>query len=127
LNTPDDDRGSREASTRKEPPPDASAPMFAPNMVAQHIDATSSTFASMTAPHSLVTGANWFNSLFNNTNFEGCTFHNSELDGALFENCSLRGVELRNCDIEGLIVNGVRVGGLLKLLMMEEGGSRYGR
>jgi uncharacterized protein YjbI with pentapeptide repeats len=118
LNASDDDRESRDGGA---------AAMFGPNMVARHIDVTGSTFASMTAPHSLVTGVNWFNSLFNNTNFEGCTFHNSELDGALFENCSLRGVELRNCDIEGLIVNGFRIGGLLKLLMIEEGSARYGR
>ena len=32
----------------------------------------------------------------------------------------MRGVELRNCDIEGLIINGVRVGALLKLLLIRE-------
>ena len=94
---------------------------FKPNMLAVNADATSSTFATMRAPHSLVTGSNWFNSVIHNSNFESCTFQNSELDGSLFDSCSLRGVELRNCDIEGLIVNGVRVGSLLKLLLISEG------
>lgn len=94
---------------------------LAPNMLSLNADATSSTFATMTAPHSLVTGSNLFNSIFHNSNLESCTFQNCELDGALYDNCSLRGVELRNCDIEGLIINGVRVGNLLKLLLLTEG------
>jgi uncharacterized protein YjbI with pentapeptide repeats len=92
-----------------------------PNSIALNHDATSSTFATLKAPHSVVTGSNWFNSLFHNSNFDSSSFHVCELDGALFEGCSLRGVELRNCDIEGLIVNGVRVGALMKLFHTEEG------
>jgi uncharacterized protein YjbI with pentapeptide repeats len=99
-----------------------SVPILKPNMIALNADATSSTFATMKAPHSLVTGSNWFNSVIHNSNLESCSFQNSELDGSLFDSCSLRGVELRNCDIEGLIVNGVRVGSLLKLLLVSDGG-----
>jgi uncharacterized protein YjbI with pentapeptide repeats len=94
---------------------------LAPNMLLINADATCSTFATLTAPHSLITGSNWFNSLLHNSNLESCTFQNCEIDGALFDSCSMRGVELRNCDIEGLIINGVRVGSLLKLLMVSEG------
>ena len=91
-----------------------------PNMLALNGDLTSSTLATITAPHSIVTGCNWFNSLFHGCNLEGTTFQISELDGALFENCSLRGVEFRKCDIDGLVINGIRVGQLLKLLVAEE-------
>ncbi len=96
-----------------------SQPALRPNMVSVNGDATSSTFATLTAPHSIVTGSNWFNSVFHNCNFEGSTFQTCELDGSLLDGCSLRGVELRNCDVDGLIVNGVRVGALLKLLLVE--------
>ena len=99
---------------------DGSTPPLAPNMISIAADATSSTFATLRAPHSVITGSNWFNSFLHNSNFECSTFHNCEIDGSLFENCSMRGVELRNCDIEGLIINGVRVGALLKLLLIRE-------
>jgi uncharacterized protein YjbI with pentapeptide repeats len=97
--------------------------VFAPNMISLNANATSSTFATLTAPHSVVTGSNWFNSVLHNTNLESCTFQNCELDGTLFESCSLRGVELRNCDTEGLIINGVRIGALMKLVQVTDGGS----
>jgi uncharacterized protein YjbI with pentapeptide repeats len=89
-------------------------------MVVVKADVTSSTFAALTADHSVITESKWFNVLIHNSNLESCTFHTCEIDGSLFEGCSFRGVELRNCDIEGLIVNGVRVGGLLKMLLVEE-------
>jgi uncharacterized protein YjbI with pentapeptide repeats len=95
-------------------------PPLRPNMLALNGDLTGSTLATVTAAHSILTGCNWFNSLFHGCNLEGTSFQISELDGALFENCSLRGVELRNCDVDGLIINGVRVGQLLKLLLVEE-------
>lgn len=95
---------------------------LAANMVSIAGDATSSTFATLRAPHSVFTGANFFNSLLHNTNLECNTFHNCEMDGSLFEGCSLRGVELRDCDVEGLIINGVRIGALLKLFMIREHG-----
>jgi uncharacterized protein YjbI with pentapeptide repeats len=89
-------------------------------MAAVNADATGSTFATVRAGHSLVTGSSWFNSFFHNSNLESCTFNRCELDGSLFEGCSLRAVELRGCDVEGLIINGVRVGDLLKLLIVSE-------
>jgi len=95
---------------------------LAPNMLSINANATGSTFATLTAAHSVVTGSNWFNSVLHNSNFESCTFHNCEMDGVLFEGCSMRGVELRNCDIDGLIINGVRVGSLLRMLLTEAGG-----
>jgi uncharacterized protein YjbI with pentapeptide repeats len=95
--------------------------ILAPNMLSVNADATSSTFATLTAPHSLITGSNWFNSVVHNSNFESSTFQSCELNGSLLDNCSLRGVELRNCDIEGLIINGVCVGTLLKMLILDEG------
>jgi uncharacterized protein YjbI with pentapeptide repeats len=93
-----------------------------PNMLSVNANAISSTFATLTASHSLITGSNWFNSVFHNSNLESCTFQNCEMDGILLDSCSLRGVELRNCDIEGLVINGIRVGSLLKLLLLAEGG-----
>jgi uncharacterized protein YjbI with pentapeptide repeats len=94
---------------------------LAPNMLAVNADVTSSTFATLRAAHSVITGSNWFNSLIHNSNLESSTFESCELDGALFEGCSMRGVEFRNCDIEGLIINGIRVGSLVRLLLVAEG------
>jgi uncharacterized protein YjbI with pentapeptide repeats len=96
-----------------QPMPEAQpAQQLAPNLLSVEADMTSSTLMNLTAP-------NWFNALFHNSNLESCTFQNCELDGSLFESCSLRGVELRNCDVEGLIINGVRIGTLLRLLLVE--------
>jgi uncharacterized protein YjbI with pentapeptide repeats len=91
-----------------------------PNMLLTNARATSSTIASLGAEHCVVTGSNFFNSLFNRTNLEGCTFVACELDGALIENSSLRGVVLKNCDVDGLVINGVHVGALLRLLQGKE-------
>ena len=100
--------------------PASAKPTLQPNFLSVNADSTGSTFATLTAPHSVVTGSSWFNSIFHNSNLEGCTFEMCEMDGSLFENCSLRGVELRNCEVDGLIINGVRIGALLKFLMLSE-------
>lgn len=100
---------------------------LAPNMLSINANATCSTFATLTAPHSLITGSNWFNSFIHHTNLDNCTFQACELDGALFDSCSLRGVELRNCDVEGLIINGVRIGALLKILLVKGEEAQHGR
>jgi uncharacterized protein YjbI with pentapeptide repeats len=91
-----------------------------PNMLLTNARATSSTFASLGAEHCIISGSNFFNSLFHRSNLEGCSFVGCEVDGALLENCSLRGVVLRNCDVEGLVINGIHVGTLLRLLQGEE-------
>jgi uncharacterized protein YjbI with pentapeptide repeats len=90
---------------------------FVPNMATAGADFSGSSFAAVTAGHSVVTGSSFFNSFFHKTNLESCTFQACELDGSLFDGCSLRAVELRDCDVEGLVINGIRVGELLKLLV----------
>jgi uncharacterized protein YjbI with pentapeptide repeats len=94
----------------------AAAQPIAPNMASVNGNATGSTFATLKAGHSLITGSSWFNSFFHNSNLEGCTFQSCEIDGTSFENCSFRGVELSGCDVEGLVINGVRFGDLVELL-----------
>lgn len=91
-----------------------------PNMLLTNARATSSTFASLGAEHCVVTGSNFFNSLFHRSNLEGCSFVRCEFDGALVDNCSLRGVVLRNCDVEGLVIDGIHVGALIRLLRKGE-------
>jgi uncharacterized protein YjbI with pentapeptide repeats len=91
-----------------------------PNMLLTNARAISSTFASLVAEHSVLTGSNFFNSLFYRSNLEGCSFVGCEFDGALIENSSLRGVILKNCEVDGLVVNGIRVGALLRLLQGQE-------
>jgi len=88
-----------------------------PNMICLNADATSSTFASLKAGHSVFTGSHLFNCLHHRGNFEGSEFSNCEFDGTLFDNCSLAGVQLRNCDVDGLVINGVRIGELLRLIV----------
>jgi uncharacterized protein YjbI with pentapeptide repeats len=91
-----------------------------PNMLLTNARATTSTFASLGAEHCVVSGSNFFNSLFYRDNLEGCTFLACELDGALIQNSSLRGVVLENCEVDGLVVNGIHVGALLRLLEGKE-------
>jgi len=91
-----------------------------PNMLLVNARATSSTFASLGAEHCVVTGSNFFNSLFQRSNLEGCSFVSCELDGALLQNCSLRGAVLSDCDVEGLVINGIHVGALVRLLRGQE-------
>lgn len=98
---------------------DANAPLR-PNMICLGADATSSTFSTFKAGHSVFTGSFFFNTLHHRGSFEGSEFSACELDGSVFENCSFAGVELRNCDVDGLIINGIRIGELFKLLVPTE-------
>ena len=91
-----------------------------PNMLLVNARATSSTFASLGAEHSLITGSNFFNSLFHQSNLEGSSFVSCEMDGSHLENCSLRGVVINNCDVEGLVIDGIHVGAVIKLLRGKE-------
>jgi uncharacterized protein YjbI with pentapeptide repeats len=92
-----------------------------PNMLLTNARATSSTFASLGAEHTVVTRSNFFNTLFHRSNLESCTFFGCEFDGTLIENSSLRGVTLTNCEVDGLVINGIHVGSLIRLLSGKEG------
>jgi hypothetical protein len=59
--------------TQSAPEAEPAQPL-APNLLSIEADMTSSTLMNLTAPHSLLTGSNWFNSLFHNSNLESCTF-----------------------------------------------------